>query len=66
MKRVKNELFVNDIPGQKCDDDLEEIEVGERAIRVGYPYHEGMAWMLVLHPKCAKDLGGDLMLEIAR
>ena len=70
MKRIKNELFR--IPENLlyviCDDCEEHIEAGDRAVRVGWQDKgaDGFMWVLVMHPKCAKDLGGDLAVEIAR
>ena len=73
MKRVKNEQTTNTLTSEmRCDDCLELILLGDKMVRVGYagPSEKGvetpMFWLLVMHPKCAKDLGGDLAVEIAR
>ena len=68
MKRVKNDQTTNTLSGAlECDDCMELIKPGDKMVRIGFSAREGsMMWLLVLHPKCAKDLGGDLAIELAR
>lgn len=69
MKRIKNEQTTNPYAESlPCDDCNEAIEMGAKMVRIGVPddNSEAMFWYFVLHPKCAKDLGGDLAIEVAR
>lgn len=62
MKLVKNEKITIDRP-LLCDDCGGAIS--QKAIRIYQELDPGNT-LLLLHPRCAIDFGGDLVVEIAR
>lgn len=61
MKKIKTELH-RSTERTPCDDCDIPLEIGDLVVRVRFTPSR---WILI-HKKCARDLGSDLALEIAR
>lgn len=64
IKNVKNELILVLTSPLICTDCNGMIYVGEKYVRIYLL--SNAATLMRLHEACAKDLGGDLAIEMAR